>query len=676
MGQKTNLYVQYCMKYIHMLLYHKIRPILVFDGQHLPAKAETEAKRKDLRSLNRKKAAELLRIGQKTEGQSLLRRSIDVTHEMALELIKCCQVENIDCIVAPYEADAQLAYLSINGFADIVITEDSDLILFGCNKIFFKMDLNGNGLLVEHEKLYLSMDGLANHFDFEKFQHMCILSGCDYLESLPGIGLAKARKFVLKNTDNDVHKALVRLGSYLNMKSLVVTEKYRDAFMRALLTFKHQLVYCPQQRQQVRMTPLPPDIKEDQLHFAGVRSDSDVALQLALGNMHPFTLKKLHDFDPDSPKLKMRLSCWNQHNNRSDDKGTWKEEFNNKEQLKRSNQFKSMLWPDTAGKKTVLSIKTAKVPSVSDKTVEPDIQLLGDDEILCMYSTLNICNEQEMSKQDNSPPNSKLSTSRILKSKDRISPILISTKRRKLKMRNMVAFRRTILDENVLNESKYFARSATETTITNEKENSLGIQDESVEEISKRELPKIHIPFKKIYHNRESALNMKQSCTNLPIIIPETCLDTLDDNKINFVKEVDVDYTSPYVFNNKAEQTMTEISSTCVIIPETCLDMGIATKNVENDSFKNEASQNISKISTNHSETISPDCDFDFLVSQNCVKDSECYQLTAVKTKQSSSMKKIPIKANRTVSRKKITTQGFQPQLSMFGFHRRCEQKL
>jgi len=33
-----------------------------------------------------------------------------------------------DCIVAPYEADAQLAYLNISGIADFIISEDSDLV--------------------------------------------------------------------------------------------------------------------------------------------------------------------------------------------------------------------------------------------------------------------------------------------------------------------------------------------------------------------------------------------------------------------------------------------------------------------------------------------------------------------------------------------------------------------
>jgi 5'-3' exonuclease len=56
-----------------------------------------------------------------------------------------------DCIVAPYEADAQLAFLSLNGLVDLVISEDSDLAPFGCQKILCKMDIMGNGTLVSRK---------------------------------------------------------------------------------------------------------------------------------------------------------------------------------------------------------------------------------------------------------------------------------------------------------------------------------------------------------------------------------------------------------------------------------------------------------------------------------------------------------------------------------------------
>lgn len=40
----------------------------------------------------------------------------------------------VQLIVAPYEADAQLACLSRTGVVDVVITEDSDCLPYGCKK--------------------------------------------------------------------------------------------------------------------------------------------------------------------------------------------------------------------------------------------------------------------------------------------------------------------------------------------------------------------------------------------------------------------------------------------------------------------------------------------------------------------------------------------------------------
>ncbi len=59
----------------------------------------------------------------------------------------------VECIVAPYEADAQLAYLSKEDIVDAVITEDSDLLVFGSKRVFFKMDESGNGKLIELKDL-------------------------------------------------------------------------------------------------------------------------------------------------------------------------------------------------------------------------------------------------------------------------------------------------------------------------------------------------------------------------------------------------------------------------------------------------------------------------------------------------------------------------------------------
>jgi exonuclease-1 len=69
--------------------------------------------------------------------------AIEITTDMIQKLLVELKCLRIDYIVAPYEADAQLAYLFKIRQIDLVVTEDSDLLLFGASKVFFKMNTQG-----------------------------------------------------------------------------------------------------------------------------------------------------------------------------------------------------------------------------------------------------------------------------------------------------------------------------------------------------------------------------------------------------------------------------------------------------------------------------------------------------------------------------------------------------
>lgn len=60
--------------------------------------------------------------------------------------------EGVEFVVAPYEADAQLAFLALSGDVAAVITEDSDLLAYGCPKacplpLHFDLDITAEVLL-------------------------------------------------------------------------------------------------------------------------------------------------------------------------------------------------------------------------------------------------------------------------------------------------------------------------------------------------------------------------------------------------------------------------------------------------------------------------------------------------------------------------------------------------
>lgn len=164
----------------------------------------------------KEKGHQLLMEGKTTEASNCFKQSVQITSEMVLAVIQACRdLPGVDCLVAPYESDVQLAFLQRTGIADLILTEDSDLILFGCDKILFKFDTTGQGMLFEKENLPACLGLSADKFNFEKFRRICILSGCDYLQSLPGIGLMKAAKFFSKTNNTD----LKRVRTYFQLSN-------------------------------------------------------------------------------------------------------------------------------------------------------------------------------------------------------------------------------------------------------------------------------------------------------------------------------------------------------------------------------------------------------------------------------------------------------------------------
>ncbi len=61
---------------------------------------------------------------------------------LTYELIDFLKYRNIEFIVAPYEADSQLAYLLHSNYVDYIMSEDSDMIAYNCFKIIkgYKID--------------------------------------------------------------------------------------------------------------------------------------------------------------------------------------------------------------------------------------------------------------------------------------------------------------------------------------------------------------------------------------------------------------------------------------------------------------------------------------------------------------------------------------------------------
>lgn len=194
--------------------------------------------------------------------------------------------------VAPYEADAQLAYLYQTGKVQMVITEDSDLLVFGVKKVFFKMDRSGNGFEVDMERID-EVDEEVNmkNFSHDMFMTTCIISGCDYLDSIKGVGFKKAHRLVYENGIDlkTIMKKIRREGK------LLIPPDYEQNYEKAILTFKFQFVFCPDKRDLVHLNDpekhpmgklLEKYVTKD---FLGEKLDTDMTLSIALGHVDPMT---------------------------------------------------------------------------------------------------------------------------------------------------------------------------------------------------------------------------------------------------------------------------------------------------------------------------------------------------------------------------------------------------
>ncbi|THH19536.1 hypothetical protein EW146_g1654, partial [Bondarzewia mesenterica] len=293
-------YVDYAMQKVRLLRHHGIEPYLVFDGGPLPAKRGTESERKQRREENLTRGNLLAAQGRHTQAREYYCKCVDVTPQMAYQFIKALRAENVRYIVAPYEADAQLAYLERTGIVDGIITEDSDLLVFGCKNVLFKLDAVSATLTCISRADFGSVNDTSGGLSLRgwsdvEFRAMAILSGCDYLQSIPGVGLKTAWALLRK------HRTVENVIRSLRLEGKKeVPRGYLEAFKLAEKVFMHQRVYDPLREKLVHLHLIPDGDEWKAEHDAYVGEDLEPSLAkgIAQGDVDPITLSPMEDINP------------------------------------------------------------------------------------------------------------------------------------------------------------------------------------------------------------------------------------------------------------------------------------------------------------------------------------------------------------------------------------------
>lgn len=137
---------------------------------------------RDLGEMQAEVAAEVDSL--RAEHARTRRSEEDITHQMTSEVQTLLGLFGIPYITAPMEAEAQCAELTQQGLVDGIITDDSDVFLFGGTPIYRNM-FNARR---EVESYYLRDVQRELGLDRDRLIELALLLGSDYTEGLSGVG--------------------------------------------------------------------------------------------------------------------------------------------------------------------------------------------------------------------------------------------------------------------------------------------------------------------------------------------------------------------------------------------------------------------------------------------------------------------------------------------------------
>lgn len=167
---------------------YNIIPVFVFDGKSPPEKQNTLMERNRQKELSKHKYDELQKEAEKggpnmqdilIEMESLKKQFIRIKSTDVKNVKQLMQLYGVNYIEAPGEADLICAELVVSGKAWACLSEDMDMLPYGCNRVLRHLSLIQNTVLL-YDMEYILSD---LKMDLATFREMVILSGTDYHDS-------------------------------------------------------------------------------------------------------------------------------------------------------------------------------------------------------------------------------------------------------------------------------------------------------------------------------------------------------------------------------------------------------------------------------------------------------------------------------------------------------------
>lgn len=151
------------------------------------------AKRAERRDEAKEKLAEAKEVQNVVDIQRFNKRLVRVTSKHNADCKRLLELLGIPIVQAPSEAEAQCAQLCKEGLVYAAATEDMDSLTFGCPRLVRNLT-SANNDKVKEFILEKALSGLG--ITQKQFIDLSILMGCDYCESIRGIGGKKGLEMI------------------------------------------------------------------------------------------------------------------------------------------------------------------------------------------------------------------------------------------------------------------------------------------------------------------------------------------------------------------------------------------------------------------------------------------------------------------------------------------------
>ena len=341
----TPIYKILINNFIQLRKEYKIEPIIILEGDDTPIRRKIKSNRIDEREIKLKKVEDLIKENKYIEAKKYKIEAMSIRPYHCKEFYDLCQLNNIKCMVCPYEVDQQLKYLENNKKIDFIIGSDSDLIALSCKNVIFQFNFDTlEGLRYNQDECKLIF--FENNFNEERLLIQCILRGCYFYSGINQDNFDITLKVLNEENENDYKKIIKKLLEKNN--NLESFNEQIIEFEKAYISFRYGIIYDLDEQKEKYLNDLPSDksnfvYKYNLDDIVGVFLDKNIIDGIVNGKISSKTLEEIKDIPKPTHDFINKLNNNNKNiqlNKENDNQEKFKENKNpffNKD--KKTNKF-------------------------------------------------------------------------------------------------------------------------------------------------------------------------------------------------------------------------------------------------------------------------------------------------------------------------------------------------